>query len=1260
MSENLLSTQFYNSNTENRNTQNFQKLRYGSQKSINGQKSHHRTNSNFRKSPLNGNFNSNNPNGNKPNPLGMSKRPVNKNESRSKSPLDRRFGEAENGPRGGMNGSSGNFFGKDSGLKMEYETNFYEKHGSVPKRDSRSGKSKKRRKKKKDNRMKSRNKELQKRISNLGNYNSLAGRRHSHQPSNKTSKRSANSKKGKKKMTKMASKRDVYQGERGKPHDVSQYIQSNIQGNIQMGMPHGPQEDILARKFKRKPFKPKHPFLKKYFNDDGTVNFNELSKVNVSNISGTPNKSAYGDDRSRSPSVMHRKKSINEGNGGFEPVALDLMDKSPMRNGSRSRSPVGIRPHESPFRGNKGGNPNPRTKTLKTFERRIPINRGSLSGSSYSPIPDSRSASRSLSRSPMSQVVYKKAGILRTAVVVSQVAQPMNVNVIPRRVVNTSICSVNEIKQDIRRSNLVNKAPIGQAYPQQAQPAQGNQVNQQQNNGLVAQDQGGDPQNQEDLVKTQSNFNPRLSHKTQPINSTIEKRAVKLGDERQQKISMKSSPSKFEKIESSKRKIQSLLQLNNSQENSPIKTQTSDGRSYPEGQPPPQANPLQSQFNNQNPIKLQFCNPNPNPNLNPLQAQFRLQNQPQLSSQNPMHLTFKYPNQPNNHQHQQPQQVQQQQPPQQQLQQQQQPPGYNPLMTALPKIKNLPSHLTTIHEDKQNENTCSSRKYVEQQQKQQQQQRNKRKERQSKVVKLKDSPKERYQSSATYTQSESQSSSSSSESDSESDTADDQTSPEKPNLLMRTAKMMTSQEYFAMARSNISMAHTINTHKDQQNVHHLTTSNVQATTLGKNSQENSIDNFRLTKNTWGKIESKHNSLQQSKISSISRGDLRGLNFQKNIVKENTNSPKYSSKYVTSASGLSPSQTGQTSTITPTLNSNSKYSSPYGCTSGLITASGDKQYKGSSHPNSLIHGKPNEFNPHHKSHQNTGDSNFKLQSAEGKNDPHNSLVAMRFVDSRRQQENGMMKKPDFNVDIQNGDKDQPNVFKLNESASFYNDQLDKKDNYIRELRIQNQKLMEENQLVGRELQDLRLGHQALVQEMEEQEQKTSDRIEQHFTRRITDLEKLILGLKNEVDHLRKKKLKEKKKRRKQKAEYALELKTRDDIITNNQKEISSLKYTINLLTIELQNCQITDGSSISTDKVHDQLLDELEENKHRLKNLEKKNKKLKKELKVVRRGSVSKDDYVRSESAFEELQKKVVALVKENSRLNTIINTNGNL
>lgn len=1023
----------YQSNSENMNNLNYDSRKYNSSRNVKKKTS---KKSSKNQSPLSSNFKTKRPGSNKPNPIGMSKRPKNKNEKKSKSPLHTRFGESE-GAKAPITSPNNNFFGKNSGLQMEYEPNFYQKHSKENVNHMKKAKNLNSRKKsKRMSREKNPNEQPQK-PGNLKNplvgYNTLERKMSEKRVSYQQKPIQVNNQNM---LTPQNHNREIVQGTReitfhGDNKPIQEYIQQNIQqyaGNY----PH--QGDLLSTKFKRKPFKPKHPFLKKYFNEDGSVNFNELSKADISTVSNnnnTPNKRA---------SFQGRRSE-------FEAVNLEVPESSPNLD-KRGIRKIDIK--DSPFKNNKG-------EKLRTFERRKLIGREDLSGSSQSPMPYSRSTSP----------VYIQNGM----------GNPIPGKIVRRRIINSSIGSNSGFIQQIQQDHLVqtiNKdGRISAGIGHSRQPS---------------------------LSINRDNNHPGSVIRQSPIGQSTIKKS---GD-------VQKSPSKLEKIEKSKQKIQSLLQ--NSYSKSPVQNIT------------------------------QKITPAPQQKPNPLLK--TIQNQTYESSQ-----------------------------------------------------------LRTIEEDKQNEKTCSSQKLKE------------RSPKTSKTVKIDDIK-------SVDDESESSKYSESSE--------EDFTEEEEKEVERDTqkTKLLNTDEYFATAKSHSSVSNPLK----KQSI----------SPEEKIVEDQTTEDFRLTKNTWGKACSNNQSMKNSKTQS----QKRLINLQQNIPKNSIS--RKDPTYASSTSNISPSQ--YTSIITPTLQSTSKYSSPYaGTISGMNSTSIKKQKMG----NSLVNNRNNdqnlnEFNPHGSVQEQRV---IKLQEVDNSK---NSLIDMRFVGSK--QHSMMQKKPKFNVDINNGEIE-PNVFKVDETQSFYNQELEKQENLIRELHIQNQRLLEENQGLSCNLEEVRRNHQEYIKEIELQESENLEKINEEYKQRIGDLEKIILGLRKDKEYLEKKKLKEKKKRKKIKTELELEIQTREDIIIQNKKEISSLQYTIKLLTLELQNSENDkeNDSSVSTEKVREEVIEELEDQKNKVKVLEKKNRKLKKELRNVRKESISKEDYCKSERAFEELQKKVVALVKENNRLNSMIN-----
>lgn len=1103
--------QFYNSNGENANHSNFLSQRHSSMKNLK-----QNTPQSSQYNPTAQNFKSGRRGSSKPNPIGLSKKPLNKNERSSKSPLHTRFGETEitQTPLPSAKG----FFGKNSGLAMEYEPNFYEKqhsnHGGQHKvggRSKRSNKSKKR-KTSKQTRMKSRNKDIQKRANNVGNYSSYQrGKRNTHQPL-----------------------KNITNGRKnGSYQDVRLQVQRRdvtyqTRQNIQQGTSHvaQQQENLLSRNFIRKPFKPKHPFLKKYFNEDGTVNFNDLSQATVPVDTSMTKATHIGQPQRPSTNIMpshqrrgsthQRQGSIHHSNHGYEPINLDSQKKNSKLQATRS--PQTLKVKDSPFK-------NKSRRELKTFQRKVHPNGTTLSRPSYSPIHHSRSVSRS--RSPVQQVFLKQTGPAAPQFY----QKPKNI-VTKRRIIDSSMTSNPSINQK------------KQTQKQVVQPKTQPQVNSQKNSRIEKKSLSLEEDKQKTSINNvkgkqlmlhsrkksmplQNNISSPLKQHQRDMSgnshlqSTAEKRAIKLSQDNSE-MNLNNSPSKQQKMENSKKKIQNLLSTN-----LVLSQNKTEKKELPKNDF--NSTPFAKTIKND-------CNPN---------------------------------------------------------------------------------HLKTIEEDRQNEKTCSSKKIPQK-------------------ISQENSKKNFEEKNPNDDESEYSSSTDSDISDS-SDNEEDQE---------RKTKVFNEH----LSRANLQ-PEELNPNKSLSQAQRTGSSEIQST------------NFIITKNNWANIESKKSSMKGSIISKnsmpiqIQQGDRRGSFQMKGAFTRNPSPSKPSPTYPSSTSNLSPSQIGKSSIVTPTLNSTSMYSTPYGggFTSEIGSSVERKQYQ----MNSMKSQKLNEFDPH--SRTVNSNSNKNLIMIQGEDNKKESLIEMRFVNS--QQRNLMQKKPSFNVNVNmKGNGEGENIFKTRvDESGFFKEKLDAKDEEIRTMKIENQKLLEENIFLKQNIENMKVNHQDYIKELEDQERRNSLRVNEEFKTRIVDLEKLILGLRSQIESLNKKKHKEKKKRKKLKNEFELEIKTRDEILGQHQNEISSLKYTINLLTIELQNSQNEkiNESRISNQKMNDEILEEMDEKRNRIKVLEKKNRKLKKEVKKMRRESISPEDYMKSEKAFEELQLKVVALVKENNRLNSLINKPNN-
>lgn len=169
----------------------------------------------------------------------------------------------------------------------------------------------------------------------------------------------------------------------------------------------------------------------------------------------------------------------------------------------------------------------------------------------------------------------------------------------------------------------------------------------------------------------------------------------------------------------------------------------------------------------------------------------------------------------------------------------------NPLTKTLKNEPMNPIHLKTIEEDKQNEKTCSSKKVPAKSQKI------------SKTRKTGNMKSDEDESEY-------------SESSDESDDSDDNTDNDSPSPVKQqqcNPKLLNTQEYFATAKSNSTISNPL---QSQTNL--KTVSDINST------------NFRLTKNTWGKIDSQNGSMKASKVTNKSNpSQQRTSQNQRNAI-----------------------------------------------------------------------------------------------------------------------------------------------------------------------------------------------------------------------------------------------------------------------------------------------------------------------------------------------------------------------------------------
>jgi hypothetical protein len=204
--------------------------------------------------------------------------------------------------------------------------------------------------------------------------------------------------------------------------------------------------------------------------------------------------------------------------------------------------------------------------------------------------------------------------------------------------------------------------------------------------------------------------------------------------------------------------------------------------------------------------------------------------------------------------------------------------------------------------------------------------------------------------------------------------------------------------------------------------------------------------------------------------------------------------------------------------------------------------------------------------------------------------------------------------------------------------------------FREAIEENQKLMEDNEKVNKELETMKMNHQEYLGRLEMTEKERLNQVTCHYEARLVELKNEMRTLQEKVDEQKKKKNKERKKRKKMKTENMAILGQKEQTINQLTHELGSLKYTVELLNQELEGFKQNNQIDVQNGQM-------LEEAKNKIRSLEKKNKRLKKEIKAYKKMQAENEELESSKLAFEELKMKVVTLVKENSRLNAMLNTN---
>ena len=239
----------------------------------------------------------------------------------------------------------------------------------------------------------------------------------------------------------------------------------------------------------------------------------------------------------------------------------------------------------------------------------------------------------------------------------------------------------------------------------------------------------------------------------------------------------------------------------------------------------------------------------------------------------------------------------------------------------------------------------------------------------------------------------------------------------------------------------------------------------------------------------------------------------------------------------------------------------------------------------------------------------------------------------------------------------------NIFKKKaaDPLTFMNEELKSSEDKYRQLSQEHVQLQTENQELRTYIEQIQDDHAKQMDAMEMLNRENMLQFEGRYKEVVNELEAKVNRVLEAYKTQKGKKNKERKKRKKQKSEMSSEINSRDSLIEALRAEIGALKQNVDGLTKQL--CQIkekageaatTNKSSLTKTYSESVLESHLLEAQSKIDSLEKKNRRLRKEVKGFKKMSSEFKELEKSRQAFDELKKKVIVLVNENNRLNQLV------
>ena len=205
---------------------------------------------------------------------------------------------------------------------------------------------------------------------------------------------------------------------------------------------------------------------------------------------------------------------------------------------------------------------------------------------------------------------------------------------------------------------------------------------------------------------------------------------------------------------------------------------------------------------------------------------------------------------------------------------------------------------------------------------------------------------------------------------------------------------------------------------------------------------------------------------------------------------------------------------------------------------------------------------------------------------------------------------------------------------------------------------NQKLIQQVEEFQEYITKVEESNQGHLEALQKAHSEQTHKLKEDYESVVRRLEGKVNKLIDNYEIQKSKKIKERKKRKKQRSEFDAEMASKVNLVNQLKSEVATLKYTINLLTEAAEKSDRQESTRKGSRGMSFQqtigFSEELESANMKIENLEKKNKKLKSEMKGLKKRVREEEELELSKAAFDELKNRVILLVQENNRLNAVI------